>query len=660
MKLSVSAYPGSIHGILNRHRFIILAISLSFAISLLHLWLIRGNPTFNTPVIDSSDYVRDARALLGRAPASEPYFHSPLYIWFMASVFKLFGEQLIVVRLLQAVMNCLTCLLVYALGCRLFSRAEACVAALIWALYGPIVFYTGELLNVACILFLFVLALHLAIRASDRPSIGRWLSAGLVTGFAALARPDILPFAAIVAAAVVVAARPSGIRLGRRSVWSVVFIVSLAVPLLAVGIRNQKASGRFMVLPANGGLSLYMGNNPNYERTIGIRLESWHTLVDMPLTDGTSSDLNDPGHGSYYFRKTVQFASTYPAVYLGGLLYKSGTLVNSYELPETFDLYTFRKYSPVLRALVWRVGSFGFPFGLLLPLAVWGACVNWARRREIWWLWAITASLILSLVGYFNCSRYRLSIVPILILFASAGLVQLFSRANRDRKKLWAAAVVLLLVGIVSNWPVKHFTQTYDFEAETYGLAGIALANEGRTEEGLASVRHSIELEPESYYSHFMLGRLLVQSGRLDEAVQHFSKALEINPDYYPAYSEMGLALANNGRLDEALQSFSKSLEINQRLCVSHYYVGEIMAAKGRFDDALESFSRALEINPRMYLAYNETGFAWLRKGDLDRAIEFFSKALEIDPTFVVARDNLNGAMAQQRKLRESKPQSPD
>jgi tetratricopeptide (TPR) repeat protein len=660
MERNTSIDQWSARQIWSRHRFIILTLCVTFTVSLLHLWFIRNSPGFSTPIIDASDYVRDARAMLSHTPSTDPYYHSPLYVWFMASVFKLFGEQLLVVRLLQVVMNCFTCLLIYALGCRLFSRAAARLASVIWSLYGPVVFYTSELLNVACILFIYLLALYLVIRASDKPSIVRWLAAGMVSGLAALARPDIVPFSAAVSVAIVLTASRRGVGLTRGFIWAATFMICIAGLLGAVGIRNYQASGRFMVLPANGNLNFYQGNNPGYARTIGIRLESWHTLVDMPLTDGTSSDLNDPGHGSYYFRKTVQFASTYPAVYLGGLLYKSGTLVNSYELPETFDLYTFRKYSPVLRALVWRVGSFGFPFGLLLPLAVWGACVNWARRREIWWLWAITASLILSLVGYFNCSRYRLSIVPILILFASAGLVQLFSRANRDRKKLWAAAVVLLLVGIVSNWPVKHFTQTYDFEAETYGLAGIALANEGRTEEGLASVRHSIELEPESYYSHFMLGRLLVQSGRLDEAVQHFSKALEINPDYYPAYSEMGLALANNGRLDEALQSFSKSLEINQRLCVSHYYVGEIMAAKGRFDDALESFSRALEINPRMYLAYNETGFAWLRKGDLDRAIEFFSKALEIDPTFVVARDNLNGAMAQQRKLRESKPQSPD
>jgi tetratricopeptide (TPR) repeat protein len=53
-----------------------------------------------------------------------------------------------------------------------------------------------------------------------------------------------------------------------------------------------------------------------------------------------------------------------------------------------------------------------------------------------------------------------------------------------------------------------------------------------------------------------------------------------------------------------------------------------------------------------MYLAFNELGFAWARKGDLDRAIEFFRKAVQINPKYDVARDNLNGALAQRNGTR--------
>jgi tetratricopeptide (TPR) repeat protein len=299
-----------------------------------------------------------------------------------------------------------------------------------------------------------------------------------------------------------------------------------------------------------------------------------------------------------------------------------------------------------MRLLVWRVGTFGFPFGALLPLAAWGVFINRKRLRELWWLWALNLCLLISLIGYWNSSRYRLSTLPVLVLFAAAALVDLTYRIRGDRMHLPRAALTLLLVGLVASLPLGHFLQTYDFEAESYGLAGLSSADEGRVDQGLELAIKAIEMKPESYYLHFLLARILLRADRVDEAVAQFSKAAELNPSFYLAYSEMGLALANRRQFDDALSSYLKSLEINPRLCVSHYYVGEIMAARGRYDDAINSFTTAVSINPEMYLAFNELGFAWARKGDLDRAIDFFRKAVAINPKYDVARDNLNGALA--------------
>src|SRR5262249_5625907 len=153
---------------------------------------------------------------------------------------------------------------------------------------------------------------------------------------------------------------------------------------------------------------------------------------------------------------------------------------------ETFDLYAARRYSPVLAALVSSAWGFYFPFGLLLPLGLIGAAMSRRRWRELWWFWAMGLTLLISLIGYFNSSRYRLSLAPIIVLFAAVALVQIWER-YRHRPGLWRVLGTVVVVAVILNWPIDHFTKRFNFEAETEALAGAQLLNEGRQPESLAA-----------------------------------------------------------------------------------------------------------------------------------------------------------------------------
>ena len=638
-------------GLWSEHRFIILVTLLCLAVSLAHLLCMRESPTAKAPILDAFDYIRDAEATLSPAPASEPYYHSPAYVWFVAGILALFGHKVLAVKIVQLLLSALTGVLIYRLGLRLFSRREAAVAAFIWALYGPAVFYASEILNTALVLFLYTLALYLAIRANDDRAVWRWLLAGGVTGLAALTRPDILAFALVVCPAIVWLSLRRGRGIGVSLLAACGFVGAIAVLLTAVGIRNYEAGGRFLMLPANGGLGFYMGTNPDYAQTIGIRLQSWHLLVDKPLADGTDAEINSRGNGSYYYRKSFQFIAGDPAGYIRCLSFKVRTLVNGYELPETYDLYSARSYSPILAALVWQARGFYFPFGLLLPLGIYGAAASRRRWRELWWLWMMEIALLGSLIGYFNSSRYRLSLVPVVSLFAAVALVRLWERF-RHRQYPWKGLAAVAILALVMNWPLDHFSKRFDFDAEAYALAGVQLVNGGRTDEGLSSHQRAIELAPESYYAHYLFGRSLDRVGRPEEARAEFYEAVRLEPEFYPAYADLGMMLAGSGQFDEASRSFSRSLEINPRLCTSHFYLGEILLQENRLDEALEHFTKALEINPRMHKAHNESGVAWARKGDLEKAIECFRRTVDIDPRYSVGQENLKGALSVQEKRR--------
>jgi tetratricopeptide (TPR) repeat protein len=646
--------PGSLW---SNHRFVILTVGLSIALSCIHLASIKQSPMFNFPFMDSSDYIQDAQVTLGQVPAVTPYYHSPFYGWFLATIFKLFGDQLLMVRLAQILVNGLSCILIYLLGCRLFTKKEARVAAFIWAFYGPLIFYSSEVLNVTVVLFSYLLTFYLVIRAFDEPSTTRWALAGIITGLAALTRPDILPFAAIVILALVIKVRHQEKALKpaflKRALLSVaIFALSLSLPLLLVGARNSKVSGEFAPLPANGGLNFYQGNNPNYKETIGIRLSAWHTLVDMPLTDGTAAEINTKSHGAYYYRKAYEFIANNPLGYLQNLTYKVRTLANGYELPETFDMYWYRKYSPVLSVLVWQIGYFSFPFGALLPLALVGGYLTRRRWREIWLLPAFGASLLISLIVYWNSSRYRLSLLPVLILFASASLVWAWEELKKKhRRQVLVVAGAVVLLAILTNWRYDHFSHTYNFEAEAYALAGTTATTKGHVDEGLSFFNRALDLESSNGYYHYLNAKGLMKASQTEAAVAHFREAVKFNPQYYLGYLELGLLLAENRRFDEAYQAFSEALEINPRLCTAYFYIAEIHLEKGESDKALDNLIKTLEINPLMYEAHNELGIVWTRKGDLQKAIEAFSQALQINPNFQVAKDNFYGASARQNRL---------
>src|SRR5262245_22702371 len=78
-----------LRSIWNNHRSLVIAILLGLVLSLAHLAASKQSPAFSYPILDAFDYVRDAQVTLGRAPAAEPYYHSPLYVWLLAATFKL-------------------------------------------------------------------------------------------------------------------------------------------------------------------------------------------------------------------------------------------------------------------------------------------------------------------------------------------------------------------------------------------------------------------------------------------------------------------------------------------------------------------------------------------------------------------------------------------
>ena len=103
-------------------------------------------------LINTHTYGRE----VGIADAQDP----PLYPFFLALIYKLFGAEktgIIVIRLVQSFLGVLTCLLVYLIATRIFNQKIGILSSLIVAVHPAIIAYTG--LHLTETLFIFLLSL---------------------------------------------------------------------------------------------------------------------------------------------------------------------------------------------------------------------------------------------------------------------------------------------------------------------------------------------------------------------------------------------------------------------------------------------------------------------------------------------------------------------
>ena len=333
---------------------------LALVLRLLYLWDGADNPTFLTPVIDSETYDRLARAIVAGDGLTHEFFWQPsFYPAFLSAVYAASGSSILAAKLLQAVLGALTAWLTFRLGEGVFDRRVGLLAGMITALYGPLVFFDGELLATGWAAFWSVSLILLFLRAAQRGGRPIWLALGLCGGLAVITRPTFLPFLVVACGWLFMHGRPGG---RRRFAELGLLAAGLAtVWLPALGLAHEH-SGRWSLLPASAGINLYIGNNPNAAHTISIRPGSeWLELTNLPRRHGVTQRRDT---GRFFRGRVSDYGRSDPAGLMRGLAVKSGHLLSSRELPRNVDIYVFREWSVVLRSLVWKVGNFGFPFGI--------------------------------------------------------------------------------------------------------------------------------------------------------------------------------------------------------------------------------------------------------------------------------------------------------
>ncbi|MFY0572071.1 GlcNAc transferase [Archangium lansingense] len=496
-----------------------LVLVVALGVRLAYLLTARG-PAFDAPLIDADyyDYL-GARLARGEGFDAGPFWQPPLYPLLLGGLYWVGGHSLWWPRLLQALLGALTAALACGVARRVSDRHEVGLSAgLLVALHGPLVFYDGELLATSLGTFLGTAALWLAVRETPRP--GTALLCGVCIGLGALA---VAPLLLLVLPLAWAFARG-------RPVRALLCGLACAAVVLCATSANRMRSGEWVLISANGGINLWLGNNADVDGAMALRPgAAWEALVNEPARYGFHTPAAQDG---YFHRKALDWCRSRPLDCVGNLLWKARLLLVARELPRNEDLYVARVQSPVLSALTVRPGGFALPYALLWPLAAAGAVVLWRRWRAKEDMRAaltvVGAALMLAApsVLFFVTGRYRAPLAPALCVLAALGLQTLLSRASSRGVPAGMALAVLAL----SVWPVLLAVDAVDFEAEQHYAVGGRYARLGNDVAAVEAWRRAVLRKPDYLEAGYNLGLALERLGRTDEAVRAYESLVRWYP----------------------------------------------------------------------------------------------------------------------------------
>lgn len=620
---------------------------------MLYLYESSDNPSFEAPTVDSGTYDNMARQVAAGKGMNDDFFWQPFfYPTFLSIIYLASNSSIICAKVIQALLGCITCLLTYELGKRIFNRSAGIIAGVMTALYGPLIFFESELLASGWAAFWSIVLILLFLKVSSEKNMWLCVALGVCGALSIVTRPTFLPFFAAACVWLAITFYRSEKRWHQPAFKLGGVLGGFLLIVTPVAVQNLRITGHFGILPASGGINLFVGNNPSYTETLLARPGwGWEEITSLPGRDGVIGDMWEDQ--KYFKRKVINFVLTEPFAFVKGLAYKSIQFLNSRELPRNVDVYLFGRWSHVLSSLVWKVGGFGFPFGVLLPLGLLGLVSYW-RKSPI----PLKLFLILyppSIILIFVTARYRVPVIPVMSITAAAGLLSLI---RMIRGLYWRRIITVAVCGtgviLFSTLPGPFPQEQVNFEAELYANVAATEDMQGKTEQAIEHLNKALTLQPDYPSAHANLGVALAHEGKINEAITHYNKALQFKPDSPEVLNNLANALAEQGKITEAFTHLNRALKINPGYAEAHFNMGNLLLSLNKTNDAIEHYNKAIKIKPDYLKAHGNLAIALASQGKDEEAITHFAEAVRLQPNNYNAHYNLARALADYGKTEEA------
>ncbi|MBE9535931.1 MAG: tetratricopeptide repeat protein [Proteobacteria bacterium] len=574
--------------------FLLIVFIVAFAIRLSYTFQIQELPPFKVLIVDALSYNNWAKEILSDGwLGKEIFYQAPLYPYFLAVVYKIFGVDLFAVRFVQVVMSALVCIIFYFLGKLWFGNKAGVIMAFFTTFYGVYIFYSPMHLKPTLYLFLealFLLTISWSVFSNRRIL---FFISGLIVGTMVLCRENTILVILFMFVWLLCFHRNKHEK--KILINGGLLVLGIILALTPSIVRNYAVGGDFVIATSQGGTNFYIGNGPNatgfYTPLIKHRQTPPYEGIDArQLAEEESGRKLVPSEiSAFWYKKALTHMMHNKVDYLKLMWKKFKLFFNAYESPDAEDYYFYRRYSSILDL---PLVSFGF----ICPLAIVGICLSVRESKRFSLLYFLAAANFLSVVMFYIFSRYRLPIVPFFMLFASYALI----RVVRDYSlKRWFYVATFCVLFIVS-YLFTHLDE--------------------------------VNSENSDALSHFNFGLAYEKVGNIPDAIKEYKKSIAVDPAFLKSSNNLAITYYNDGNYRKAAEFWERSIELSSGELMLHFNLGKAYLKLGENEKAEREFNTAIEIDPDFEKAINNLASIYFNKENYLKVAGLLKKSNRLNP----------------------------
>jgi tetratricopeptide (TPR) repeat protein len=605
---------------------------LSLIVQAVQYQLLSGDPSVTGPIIDGREYHAEAlRIAQGGAAPPLPHWQSPLFAWALALVYRLVDARPAVGLIAQSIFAVAIAQLLVVVARTVLPPRAVIAVGVCAALYGPLLFFSSQLIAAPLDAALALLALAVAVRSSAASAPWVHLAQGLALGAAVAARGTVAPFGLFLLWRIVQAR--AALPLPALAARAAALGAGVFGGLLPVGLSTLQRYGVFRLATANAGVNLFVGNNSDVTGTTAIRPGwRWDDLTFEPARHGVFEPF---AQSAFFTDRAVAWATHHPYAFVRALLAKLVDTFNGVEIARNLDPYGSLGRTALTAALLWEHGL-RFPFGLVLPMAAVGALSALrdpdatAPRRGAWR--ALVAFVGLNALGialFFPSGRYRLGLALAMLVPAVEGartLARWWSARAVDRRIAAVGAALLVAANTVApmtgpdlraegplqlSWAHLSAGRVADAvrvlteetgrrpdDADVWRTLGEARDRAGDQAGAIAALQQAVLLAPRNAHARHHLGAILFTTGRAAEARVQLESAVRLWPAHPLAWIDLAGACLDTGDPEAAKRAGDEAVRHNPGGGYGWYYRGLARQRTGDLAGAVEDLTRAARLLP--------------------------------------------------------------
>jgi len=412
----------------NKYVFLYLVI-IALIATVLRLALLMHYSTNNA--IESFEYDIIAKNLVAGKGYTIEYlgttyksFAAPLLAFLIASIYQIFGINVIPVICFQIVLSLAMCFVIYFIVQRISSNLVSCMAFTLCAFHPAYTLYSVKKIHALSLdALLFSLVVLFVIRLKEKFSLYRSVCVGFIFGLSSLSRPTILAFFLPVLFWINLTVRETA---RKKLVNTAAIILVLTMLCSLIAIRNYLIHKKLIIFSSQDTEVFWRSNNPLATGT-SYREDGVPVVSSNPELYKKIKSLTELEKRSFFKDEAIKFVRQYPWKFIHLYITK---LKNFWWFsPTTGLLY------PHIYLILYKVY-----YSIILIFAVVGIIhillIEKSNIRE----YILLILLFMSSIWFFQSlfymeGRHRWGVESFLLIFTAYGLVYL-AKVSRNGLKI--------------------------------------------------------------------------------------------------------------------------------------------------------------------------------------------------------------------------------